>query len=471
MTSSFLRTLPLIALAAAPAACVTQQSILADARPALEQEARRADVPETWAFGAEADAPVISSWDELLPEASLSALIREAMQNSPSLRASAENVTRAEAFLRQARASRIPSLGASLGANGGAPLEDGDFAESYSVGFSASWEADLWGDIRAGILATHYDTQGAYQVYRAARDALAANVARAYIGAIEARRLTELTEATLSAQEETLRIVRTRYELGAASRRELVLSESDVASARDSLEVSRANEASAIMALQLLLGRYPDGRMDIPALLPAHAPLLNSGTPSDLIRQRPDILSSEHNALAAFASARATETGNWPGLSLSAGLSGGALDIGDVIDPANLAYSIGVRLAATLFDGGLNRARIDAVTASQRQALANYGQTVLNSYFDAESALQAIQTLEKRAPLINASADAARETLRLAEVQYKEGAIDLLDVLTFRQRSFSADRSLISLERLQIEARIALFLALGGTPASAEISG
>lgn len=464
MTRSFLRTLPLIGLAVSPAACVTQQSVLTDTRPAIVQEAQRAAAPEAWAFGADADAPVISSWDELIPDPALIALIREAMQNSPSLRASAENVTRAEAFLRQATASRIPSLGASLGANGGAPLENGDFSESYSAGLSASWEADLWGDIRAGILATHYDTQSVYQVYRSARDALAANVARAYIGAIEARRLTELTEATLSAQEETLRIVRTRYDLGAASRRELVLSESDVASARDSLEVARANEASAIMALQLLLGRYPDGRMDIPGALPAHASLIGAGAPTDLIRQRPDILSSEYSVLSAFASRRAAETGSWPGLSLSAGVSGGAPDFGDLVDPANLAYSIGARLAATLFDGGLNRARIDAATASQRQALASYGQTVLSAYFDAESALQAIQTLDKRAPLINASADAARETLRLAEVQYKEGAIDLLDVLTFRQRSFSADRSLISLERQQIEARIALYLALGGTP-------
>jgi outer membrane protein TolC len=52
--------------------------------------------------------------------------------------------------------------------------------------------------------------------------------------------------------------------------------------------------------------------------------------------------------------------------------------------------------------------------------------------------------------------------LRLAEIQYREGAIDLLDVLTFRQRSFQADRTLLSLRRAQIESRITLYLALGG---------
>lgn len=462
MTRPFLNSLPLIALMVAPTACITSHGIMDAASPAIQGEVGRLSAPEHWAFAKDEDAAVIASWGALIPDARLTALIDDAMEGSPSLRASAENVTRAEAFLRQARASRIPSLGANVGASGGAPLEDGDFSDSYSAGLSASWEADLWGDIRADILASEFDARNAREVYRSARNALSANVARGYITAIEARRLTELSEATLSAQEETLRIVRTRYDLGAASRRELVLSESDVASARDNLEVARSNETTSIMALQVLLGRYPNGVMDIPDTLPEYAAAVSAVDPAKLLQQRPDVLSAEYTVLSVFAARRAAETGNWPSLSLSAGVSGGAADIGDLLDPANLAYSLGARLAATLFDGGLNQARIDAANASQRQALANYGGTVLGAYSDVESALQAITTLNTRAAYIQASADAARETLRLAEIQYKEGAIDLLDVLTFRQRSFSADRSLISLERQQIEARIALFLALGG---------
>ena len=94
--------------------------------------------------------------------------------------------------------------------------------------------------------------------------------------------------------------------------------------------------------------------------------------------------------------------------------------------------------------------------------MANYGQSVLDAYFDVESALKAISVLEERAVFVKQNTDAASETLRLAEIQYKEGAIDLLDVLTFRQRSFQAGRTQITLKRQLIEARIALYLALGG---------
>ena len=104
----------------------------------------------------------------------------------------------------------------------------------------------------------------------------------------------------------------------------------------------------------------------------------------------------------------------------------------------------------------------DIWTESGRIALANYGAAVLDAYADVEGRLDDVQTLRNRAGYVETAAENARETLRLAEIQYREGAIDLLDVLTFRQRSFQADRTLLSLRRAQIESRITLYLALGG---------
>lgn len=279
---------------------------------------------------------------------------------------------------------------------------------------------------------------------------------------IESEFLIALSEKTLAAQEETLRIVKVRYDLGAASRRELVLAESDVASAQDGLIVIRSTRTDTAMALQILLGLYPNGEINTSQDFPTMTRNISAGTPADILRRRPDIIASEMDVLSAFQSTRLARTGNWPGLTLSGGINTGSSNLGDILDPVSIAYSLGARLAGTLFDGGLNTARIDAATATQRQTLANYGQSVLEAYFDVESALEDIRTLESRAPYVAESANAARETLALAEIQYKEGAIDLLDVLTFRQRSFQADQTEIVLQRQTLEARIALYLALGG---------
>lgn len=442
-------------------ACATLEE-KPSAQASLQAELESLNAPVSWVFGDQTDSQIAEDWSSVLVDPQLTTLIDEALQHNPSLRASAESVARSEALLNQARSNLLPGVTASFSPRGDGGFDDSDFSDSYSGGLSVSWEADIWGGIRAGVLASGYDLAGTRAIYESVRQALIASVARAYILAIETNLQIALSQQTLVAQEETLRIVTVRYDLGAASRREVVLAESDVAGARDNLVVAKSARTDAVMALQTLLSSYPDGEQDVSPDFPNISATVAAGTPAELLRRRPDVISTEFDVLSAFEVTRATRAEKWPSLSLTGGIDSGVGNLSDLFDPVSVAYSLGLRLAATLFDGGLTQARIDAANASQRQALANYGQTVLDAYFEVESALSTIETLRERTEYVRQSADAARETLALAEIQYKEGAIDLLDVLTFRQRSFQADRTQITLQRQSIEARIALYLALGG---------
>ncbi|MGJ8664541.1 MAG: TolC family protein [Marinicella sp.] len=50
----------------------------------------------------------------------------------------------------------------------------------------------------------------------------------------------------------------------------------------------------------------------------------------------------------------------------------------------------------------------------------------------------------------------------IAQIRYKEGETDLLDVLTIQQRVTSAESNLIAIKRAVLEQRVNLHLALGG---------
>ena len=432
------------------------------AEESLAQETEALDAPANWVLGPEADGEIATAWSAILSDPFLDAYIETALENNPSLRSSAENVARSEAILRQARSDLFPNVGANLSAGGGGLLEGGDFNDNYSGGLNAGWEADLWGGIESGILTSKYDLESTRATYLSARQALIAAVAQAYVISIEADKLIALNELTLAAQVEVLRIVAIRYELGAASRRELVLAESDVANVRDNLVLIQSAKREADKSLEVLLGEYPDANIDVSADFPAISDNFSAGAPAELLRRRPDVIASEFAVLSAFQATRTAKADAWPRLSLSGGLNTGAPNLFDLLNPTALAYSLGAQLTDTLFDGGFSEARIEVASANQRQALANYGSTVLDAYLDVETALDDIRTLEQRVPFVAKSADAARETVALAEIQYKEGDIDLLDVLTFRQRSFQADSTEITLNRQIIQARISLYLALGG---------
>jgi len=427
---------------------------------AEENEALRA--PAKWVIGSKADGEIAKAWSEIVSDRYLDSYIETALENNPSLRSSFENVARSEAILRQARSDLFPNVGANLSGGGGGFLEDGGFSDNYSGGVSAGWEADLWGGIESGILTSKFDLESTRATYQSARQALIAAVAQAYVVSIEADKLIALNELTLAAQVEVLRIVAIRYELGAASRRELVLAESDVANVRDNLVLIQSAKREADKSLEILLGEYPDADIDVAANFPSITASFGAGAPAELLRRRPDVIASEFAVLSAFQATRTAKADAWPRLSLSGGLNTGAPNLFDILNPTSIAYSLGAQLTDTLFDGGFSEARIEAATATQRQTLANYGATVLDAYLDVETALDDIQTLEQRAPFVAKSADAARETVALAEIQYKEGDIDLIDVLTFRQRSFQADSTEITLNRQIIQARISLYLALGG---------
>ena len=430
---------------------------------AVQSEVAALSAPASWVLGQQADGELAQRWADVVSDPLLDEYIERALQNNPSLRASAENVARSEAIVTQAKSARLPLIGADVSSNGGGALEGRNFADNYSAGLSASWEADLWGGIDAGILGSEYDLEATRAVYENARQALIAAVARAYVAVIESDLLVALSEQTLAAQEETYRIVNVRYELGAASRRELVLAESDVANAQDNLVITKANKRTAALSLEALLGEYPNADIAVAANFPDLLPLFETGTPTEMLRRRPDVVASEFAVLSAFQATRGARSDGWPSLNLSGGIDTGSGNITDLLYPISIFYSLGSRLADVLFDGGLTQARIDVASASQRQALADYGQTALDAYFDVETALNDIRTLSERAPHVSRNAETARETLRLSEIQYKEGAVDLLDVLTFRRRSFQADSVEITLRGQIIDARIALYLALGGT--------
>ena len=93
--------------------------------------------------------------------------------------------------------------------------------------------------------------------------------------------------------------------------------------------------------------------------------------------------------------------------------------------------------------------------SGRRIQLKQYGQAVLEAFADVEGRLNDLELIDDRYELGLKAAEAAAETLRLSEIQYRVGTLDLIDVITFRQRSLQRERTLLTIERQKIDARVA----------------
>ena len=417
--------------------------------------------PNAWASTVERVGDVKVGWIAELDDDTLQALVEEAQTNNKDLQAAAANVERSWALAGQAGAGLSPavSLNSSAGRGG---LVDGPDAENYELGLQASWELDVWGRVRAGSQAAVLSAQSAEADYVYTQYSIAAAVARAYFLAIEAGLQADVAQKTLEALSETDRIVNVQKEFGLATSQDVALSRSDLARTRASLTAAEGSQRDALRALEVLLGRYPSAELSVRDTLPQIPPAPPPGVPSELLERRPDIIAAERSVAAAFNSLDQAKAARLPSISLTGSVGGSSSDLSNLLNPTNLAWQAATSLLAPLIDGGLRESQVEQANAEQKQAIAGYGQTVLDAFEEVETGLDRNVVLRERAVDLEVAADEANTALRIVNLRYEEGETDLLDVLTIQQRVFSADADLVSIKRSQLDEWIGLNLALGG---------
>ena len=447
----------LTACGAAP----SREAIEADVDQAVESETPV--LPEQW--GTQSDAGVVQvGWIEIFNDPALTRLVTEAQTNNRDLAVAAANVDRAWALARQAGAVLSPDISlAATGGRSGSSDSSSPTTTKLSLGLQVSWEADLWGRLRAGQRGAVASAQAVEADYRFAQYSLAAATAKAYFTSIEAKFQADIARETVEILEETQRIVNVKHDNGMASAQDVSLTRSDLASARERLTTVDGSYRDALRALEVLLGRYPSAELDIRDSLPAVPPPPPAGIPSELLERRPDIVAAERRVAAAFNATAQAQAARLPTVGLTGNLGGASSSLSDLLDPANVAWSAGANLLAPIFDGGRRREAVEIATAEQEQALAAYGQAALNAFSELESNLDQGTVIAQREVDLEVAAREAEKAFRIASLRYEEGEEDLLSVLTIQQRVISAKSALSSVERLLLEQRINLNLALGGS--------
>lgn len=458
------------ALAASLAAC----GHMPIAAPAFEaMETQRAGLPADWTLAPmTGDHAAIVADFSVFGDAQLTAYLTEALENNRTLRATMENVKQSQALLKQTRAGLWPTLRASAGvsATDGGPANASFSDETYGFNVTGAYSLDIMGDVSASVRASAAGLRSTEATYELARRQLAANVARTYFTVIEQQQQLDLDRRTLARAQDTFRITKTRFDAGSVARDELVLGESTLASSEDSIIASEASVRSAVRALEVLLGRFPQNKLTAAAALPATPPAPPLGLPELTIRARPDVVAAEYGLIQTFGANRVTHLSQWPQLDATIGavINNQTLNsTDDLFDFDDLALNIGLTLAQSIFDGGAIRGRIEASDSQKRAALERYGQTIIDAYGNVVGAIDTFNTLGSRQRALTTASDAARETLRLGELRYNEGSQSLLDLITVRDRADVAESQLIANRRAQLEQWIVLHQAIGGDPTKA----
>lgn len=403
-------------------------------------------------------------WWELYTDTTLQKLIRETLEHNKDMLTAAARLKEMAAQRRIAYADMFPQVNGRLYTDKEAENYGGDNYKStpeYTAKFIASWELDLWGNLRWAKDKSMAQFVQAVENRRALQMTLVAQVAQAYFELVALDNELAIVKQTLSAREESVRLARLRFNGGLTS--EAVYQQAQVELARTATLVPDLERSIALKEndINFLAGRYPEKvershhpqDIRLPETLPA-------GLPSSLLERRPDVRAAEEALIAANADVGIAYTNLFPRITLTAHYG---LESEEFKDFLHSPYHfLSANLLTPLFAMGKNRAALKAKKAAYEQAVYQYEKAVLSAFKDARNAMVEFNKVQDIYDSRLKLEQAARKSTSLTRTQYMNGYISYLDWLDAQRTYLDAQIALSNAVRDKQIAMVQLYKALGG---------
>ena len=408
------------------------------------------------------------AWWELFQDPVLVELIETALFNNKEMAIAAARIEEARAALGFVRADQFPNVdGAARGTRGntlpGAP-EPGGINEQWVLAAGVSWEIDLWGKLRRSTESARAQLLATEEARRAVTITLISDVAATYLLLLDLDNQVGISERTIVTREDSLKIIRARYDRGTVPLIDVNQAEIELGDAIASLAQVVRERERAENRLSVLLGQNPGSilRSNITTREAINIPDIPVGLPSELLERRPDVRQAEQELAAQTARIGVAEALRWPSLSLTGSLGLASNELDDFISSDNKAWSVGGSLLGPVFHAGRSRTRVEQERARTEQLISAYELTVLRAFEEVENSLVDLQTFRDEASAREAQLVAAQSAAELSRARYNGGVTSYLEVLESERSLFRTELQASATRRQQVVSLVTLYKALGG---------
>jgi NodT family efflux transporter outer membrane factor (OMF) lipoprotein len=332
------------------------------------------------------------------------------------------------------------------------------------IGLYAHWEADIWKKLHNAKKAAVTRYLSTVEGKNFVLTSLIAEIANAYYELLALDNQLDIVRQNIELQKNVLEIVKVQKEAMRATELAVQKFQAEVLGSQ-SLEydiIQKIKETEN--TINLLLGRYPQeiprDKSNFLALMPQ---AVQSGIPSQLLANRPDIRQAELELAAAKLDVQVAHAAFYPSLDISASLGLQAFNPSYLVKlPESMLYSLAGDLAAPLINRSAIKAEFNSANARQFQALYNYQRTVLNAYLEVANQLSKINNLDSSYALKSQQVDALTKSIDISNDLFKSAHADYLEVLMTQRDALEARLDLIDTKKDQLNAVINIYRELGG---------
>lgn len=412
-------------------------------------------------------------WREVFTDPHLQQLIEAALQHNYDLKNAVLQISQAEAALMQSRWALFPTLNFAPQVNHSKTSRAAlNLPPSVNIrlrtttiqlGFSSSWELDVWGKLASGRRASLAGYWQADATRKAVETSLIANVAGMYYTLLALDEQLEITESTIGVREKTMNSMKALKEAAVVTGAAVVQSEANWYAAQVSIPDLKQNIREIENSLSVLLGRAPQPvtRGTLSSAMMKHR--IAAGVPVQLLTRRPDVRAAEFAFRKAFENTNVAKAQFYPSFTITAANAGiSALAHNNLLSESFFYNFIG-GLTQPILSRGAIRANHKIAKAQQEQAWNTFQKTVLTAGQEVSNALFAysagMEKMGARNKQIDALEKAVHYNMQLLEYS---STTNYTDVLTSEQSLLQAKLNLVSDQLQQTRAIVELYRALGG---------
>jgi NodT family efflux transporter outer membrane factor (OMF) lipoprotein len=450
--------------------------------PSVVQRNENTMVPEAFTDSRDSTNMAGTAWRKIFADQNLVNLIDTALLRNQELNITLQEIEIAKNDILSRQGALRPMVSAKLGigvekvgryTSQGAGDASTEIAPGKEVpdpltdiagAVYANWEVDIWKKLRNAKKAAISRYLSTIEGKNFVVTNLVAEIANSYFELLALDNQLEIVQQTIGLQKNALDIVKIQKEAARTTELAVQKFEAEVMKSQSMEFDIRQQIKETENRINFLLARYPQ---EIPRnkgnflnLVPS---VINSGIPSQLLANRPDIRQAELNLTAAKLDVKVARAEFYPSLDISAALGLQAFKPSYLVKfPESMLYSLAGDLAGPLLNKNAIKAEFYNANARQLQAMYNYERSILNAYLEVSTQLSKIDNLKKSYDLKSKQVDALTKSIDLSNDLFKSARADYFEVLMTQRDALESKLELIETKKEQLNAVVNIYHELGG---------
>lgn len=456
------------AIALGSVSCVSK---LAYAEPDLP-------LPEKFQYTATADTASIANleWKQFFNDPILQELIEKGIKNNYDLQIALKQVASSQEKLKQAKYMQYPDVGFGVAAQISKPSKNSmngqslnlflgqSHVEDYNAAFNLSWEADIWGKIKNQQEVSRMQYLQTYEGSKAIQTQVVAAIAQGYYNLLMLDKQLSIAKSNLELSNNTLMITQKMWESGDTT--SLGVQQANAQKQATELLISQLEQNIAIQenALSILVGETPNKINRTIEMSDTSLPQnIMAGLPAAMVSRRPDVRQQELVLLESNAMVGIAQANMYPALKITANGGVNSFKIDNWFQiPASLFGSVLGGITQPIFQKRQLKTDFEVAKIQREKNVLAFRQSVLNAVGEVSDALVSNENLKVQEQKANEQSTTLKDGIKSAQLLYRGGSTNYLEVITAQGNSLQAELNLASIKRQRLSSIVDLYRALGG---------